>query len=65
MSNSNVPIKEFRLDISELTYTGHDLVHPESIVAQPNGTLWVSDGRGGVTRIDPNGQQQFPGDLGS
>ena len=64
MSNSNVPIKEFRLDLSELTYTGHDLVRPESIIAQPNGTLWVSDGRGGVTRIDPNGQQQFLGGLG-
>ena len=59
MSSSNAPIKDFRLDLSELTYTGHDLVRPESIIAQPNGTLWVSDGRGGVTRIDPDGQQQF------
>ncbi len=64
MSSSNVPIKEFRLDLSELTFTGHDLIRPESIIAQPNGTLWVSDGRGGVTRIDPSGQQQFFGGLG-
>ena len=64
MSNGNVPIKEFRLDLSDLTYTGHDLVRPESIIAQPDSTLWTSDGRGGVTRIDPDGNQQFIGGLG-
>src|SRR5437762_14376633 len=64
MSNSTVPIKEFRLELSQLTYTGHDLVRPESVLAQPNGTLWTSDGRGGVTRIDPDGTQQFIGGLG-
>ena len=64
MSNSTVPIKDFRLDLSDLTYTGHDLVRPESVLAQPNGTLWVSDGRGGVTRIDPDDNQQFFGGLG-
>jgi gluconolactonase len=64
MSTTNVPIKEFRLDLSELTFTGHDLVRPESVLAQPNGTLWTSDGRGGITRIDPDGQQQFFGGLG-
>ncbi len=64
MSNSAVPIKEFRLDLSELTYTGHDLVRPESVLAQPDGTLWTSDGRGGVTRIDPDSGQQFFAGLG-
>ena len=64
MSNNAVPIKEFRLELSDLTFTGHDLVRPESIIAQPNGTLWTSDGRGGVTRIDPDGQQHFLGGLG-
>jgi hypothetical protein len=64
MSNSIVPIKEFRLEISDLTYTGHDLIRPESVLAQPNGTLWTSDGRGGVTRINPDGSQQFIGGLG-
>ena len=64
MSNSTVPIKEFRLELSDLTYTGHDLVRPESVLAQSNGTLWTSDGRGGVTRINPDGSQQFLGGLG-
>lgn len=31
--------------------------------AQPDGTLWVSDGRGGVTRINPDGSQQFFGGM--
>ncbi len=64
MGNSIVPIKEFRLDLDDLTYTGHDLVRPESVLAQPNGTLWASDGRGGVTRINPDGSQQFIDGLG-
>ncbi|MBV9230025.1 MAG: SMP-30/gluconolactonase/LRE family protein [Chloroflexi bacterium] len=64
MSNSPVPIKEFRLELSDLTYTGHDLVRPESVLAQPDGTLWTSDGRGGVTRIRPDGSQQFIDGLG-
>lgn len=61
---SSVPIKEFRLNLSELTFTGHDLVRPESIITRPDGTLLVSDGRGGITRIDPYGQQKFLGGLG-
>lgn len=64
MSNSPVPIKEFRLELSDLTYTGHDLVRPESVLAQPDGTLWTSDGRGGVTRINPDGSQLFIEGLG-
>jgi gluconolactonase len=64
VSNSSIPIKEFRLELSDLKYTGHDLVRPESVLAQPNGTLWTSNGRGGVTRIDPDGTQQFIGGLG-
>jgi sugar lactone lactonase YvrE len=64
MSKSSVPIKEFHLELSDLTSTGHDLQRPESVLVQPNGTLWTSDGRGGVTRINPDGSQQFLGGLG-
>jgi sugar lactone lactonase YvrE len=64
MENSNLPIEEFQLDLSQLTYTGHDLARPESVLARPDGTLWTSDGHGGVTRIDPDGSQQFLGGLG-
>jgi gluconolactonase len=64
MSSETVPIKEFRLELSDLTFTGHDLVRPESVLCQADGTLWVSDGRGGVTRIHPDGSQQFFGGMG-
>jgi gluconolactonase len=52
-------IRNFTLGIDELGWTGHDLQRPESVVAEPDGTLWVSDGRGGVTRIDPDGGQRL------
>ncbi len=64
MSNTPVPISEFRLELSDLSFTGHDLVRPESIIAQQDGTLLTSDGRGGITRISPNGEQEFIGGLG-
>lgn len=64
MDNSHVPIQDFRLDLAQLSYTGEDLARPESVIAQPNGTLWASDGRGGITRINPDGTQQFLGGLG-
>ena len=43
MSNNTVPIKEFRLELSDLTYTGHDLVRPESVLAQPNAAFLIGD----------------------
>ena len=61
---SNNTLKDFRLSLDDLTYTGHDLVRPESVLAQTDGTLWTSDGRGGVTRIWPDRTQQFIGGLG-
>ena len=64
MDNSHIPMQEFQLDLAQLTYTGQDLVRPKSILAQPDGTLWASDGRGGVTRINPDGSQKFLGGLG-
>jgi gluconolactonase len=50
-------ISSFTLDIDQLGWTGQDLHRPESVVAEPDGTLWASDGRGGVTRINPDGGQ--------
>ena len=52
-------ISSFTLDLDQLGWTGQDLQRPESVVAEPDGTLWASDGRGGVTRIDPDGSQEL------
>jgi hypothetical protein len=57
-------INSFTLDIDELGWTGEDLQRPESVAAEPDGTLWASDGRGGVTRIDPGGGQTLLGGWG-
>ncbi|AON53720.1 SMP-30/gluconolactonase/LRE family protein [Herbaspirillum seropedicae] len=53
----------FRIDPSEITFVGHDLSRPECILAEHDGTLWISDDRGGVTRRDPSGTQQVMGSI--
>ncbi|HEU4897850.1 MAG TPA: SMP-30/gluconolactonase/LRE family protein, partial [Actinomycetota bacterium] len=57
-------VNSFTLDLDQLGWTGQDLQRPESVVAEPDGTLWASDGRGGVTRIDPDGSQTLLGGWG-
>ena len=52
-------IRSFTLYLDPLSWTGRDLQRPESVVAEPDGTLWASDGRGGVMRIDPDGGQEL------
>lgn len=51
------PMISFLVDRSQIRYTGHDLQRPECILAEPNGTLWVADARGGVMKIMPDGKQ--------
>jgi len=52
------PIKDFELDLDSIQYVGKDLQRPECILAEPDGTLWSADARGGVVRISPDGTQQ-------
>ncbi|MEO5742146.1 MAG: SMP-30/gluconolactonase/LRE family protein [Vicinamibacterales bacterium] len=51
------PILDFGIDRDALEYVGHDLQRPECILAEPDGTLWSADARGGVVRIAPDGSQ--------
>jgi sugar lactone lactonase YvrE len=55
--------EHFLIRPDEVRYVGHDLSRPECIVAESNGTLWVSDDRGGVTRLDPSGRQETIGHI--
>ncbi len=55
------PLDGFTLDRSAITYIGVGLQRPECILAERDGTLWVADARGGVTRISADGSQQFIG----
>ena len=51
------PLDGFEVDPATLGFVGEGLERPECILAERDGTLWVADGRGGVTRIDPDGAQ--------
>jgi sugar lactone lactonase YvrE len=60
VSKSN-PLDGFAVERPRIGYVGQDLQRPECILAQPDGTLWVADARGGVIRIAPDGSQRFIG----
>ena len=53
------PIKDFVLDPEKAQFIGTDLQRPECILAEPDGTIWAADARGGVCRINPDGSQQI------
>ncbi|SCW95449.1 Sugar lactone lactonase YvrE [Sphingobium faniae] len=53
------PLIGWTVDRAAIRYVGHDLQRPESILAEPDGTLWSADARGGVMRINPDGSQQL------
>ena len=52
------PVRDFGIDKSALRYVGCGLQRPECILAEPDGTLWSADARGGVVRI-ANGSQEL------
>lgn len=54
----------FELSASDFDFHGLGLSRPECILAEPNGTLWVSDNRGAMTRIAPDGSQNLVGTMG-
>ena len=53
------PILDFEIDKSSIQYIGRDLQRPECILAEPDGTLWSADARGGVVKIKPDGEQEI------
>jgi gluconolactonase len=55
---------EFLVSKADVRYVGKDLSRPECIVAQRDGTLWISDDRGALTKIDPDGHQSMLGQIG-
>jgi sugar lactone lactonase YvrE len=59
------PLVNFELDKSSIRYVGVGLQRPECILAEPDGTLWTADARGGVARLTPAGTQQIVTQKGS
>lgn len=60
MAGAN-PLDGLTVDKSTIQYIGQDLQRPECILAEPDGTLWAADARGGVTRLRHDGSQIFIG----
>jgi len=51
------PLRGFSVDLENLQYAGNELQRPECILAEPDGSLWVADSRGGVVHLRPDGTQ--------
>ncbi len=47
--------------LEDVQFTGRDLARPECVLATRRGDLYVSDKRGGVTHIAPDGTQRLIG----
>src|ERR1700742_2241719 len=56
---ANNPLQGWQVDRTAIRTIGHDLQRPECILAEPDGTLWAADARGGVARLNPDGTQQI------
>jgi sugar lactone lactonase YvrE len=52
------PLDGFSVTKADFGYVGEGLQRPECILAEPDGTLWSADARGGVVRISPDGSQE-------
>jgi gluconolactonase len=52
------PIDGFSVSRDDLRFLGQGLQRPECILAEPDGTLWAADARGGVVRISPDDGQE-------
>lgn len=53
------PLKGWRLDPATIRSVGHDLLRPECILAERDGSLWAADARGGVMHIQSDGGQKL------
>ena len=53
------PLSGFQVNPADIQYIGKDLQRPECILAEPDGTLWSADARGGVVRICLDGSQEI------
>lgn len=56
---SGNPLRGWTVERDAISFVGRDLQRPECILAEPDGTLWTADARGGVVRIDADGTQEL------
>ena len=48
-------VNDFTLARSNLRVVGKDLRRPENLIAGKDSTILIADGRGRVTRLNPDG----------
>src|ERR1700722_9523555 len=53
------PLIGWQVDPTTIRTIGRDLSRPECVLAEPDGSIWTADGRGGVMHIRPDGNQQL------
>lgn len=58
-----MPIDSFRLAPADIRFAGENLSRPECVLCEADGTLWVSDNRAALLRIDANGRQTLVGAM--
>jgi gluconolactonase len=56
-------IDAFHLRPQDIRFLGTELSRPECVIAERDGTLWISDNRAAVTRLDPDGRQTLIGNM--
>lgn len=59
MTDPSPPLDGVRLTADDLWFVGQDLQRPECILAEPDGSLWSADARGGGVHIRPDGTQSL------
>jgi gluconolactonase len=53
------PLAGFQVARDHIHYIGQDLQRPECILAEPDGSYWSADARGGVVHLLPDGTQRL------
>ncbi len=59
MARTPNPLDGFVVDPATIGYVGQGLQRPECILAEPDGSLWAADARGGVMHIRRDGSQRL------
>lgn len=53
------PLRGWQVERTAIRHAGRELQRPECVLAEPDGTVWAADARGGVMRIAPDGTQRL------
>ncbi|MCU7549737.1 SMP-30/gluconolactonase/LRE family protein [Chitinophagaceae bacterium LB-8] len=51
------PLKGWQVDPAVINYLGKDLQRPECILTEEDGTVWSADARGGLVKMNHQGEQ--------